>query len=415
MIPALKEARAGHPGSRFWFGRINLSHALVVTQIGLSLLLLVAAGLFVRTLSNPQSIQLGFNREGLLLFTLNARQAGHADPEIFAFYDELQRRFAAIPGALAASAAHIPLLGEGTRSGAVLPVGREWKRGESTLTHILMAGPDFFRTMRIPVVVGRGIEDRDHAGAAPVAVVSESFAKKYFGNRNPVGERIYTRRPPPLQPMDFAIVGVAKNVRYGALNGEFPDIACFPFSQGATQIDGMTFALRSTGDPLRHVNAVREIVRKADPRVPATDVKTQAAQIDQTMNQEIIFARLCTAFAVLALLIACVGLYGTMAYTVARRTSEIGIRMALGAQRGAVVWMVLRDVFVLSAVGLVIGLVSALGTSRFVESFLFEVKPNSPVALVFAAAILMSAVLLAGYAPARKAARIDPMIAVRHE
>jgi ABC-type antimicrobial peptide transport system permease subunit len=177
----------------------------------------------------------------------------------------------------------------------------------------------------------------------------------------------------------------------------------------------MTFALRTSGDPLRHVNTVREIVRQADPRVPVTDVKTQAGQIDQTMNQEIIFARLGTAFAVLALLIACIGLYGTMAYTVARRTGEIGIRMALGAQRGTVVWMVLREVFVLAAVGLAIGVPSALGTSRFIESFLFEVKPNSPAALVFAVSILLFAVLLAGYAPARKASRIDPMTAVRHE
>ena len=189
-----------------------------------------------------------------------------------------------------------------------------------------------------------------------------------------------------------------------------------PFNQGSYYpVDEMTFALRTSGDPLRYVNTVREIVRQADPRVPVTDVKTQAAQIDQTMNQEIIFARLCTAFAVLALLIACVGLYGTMAYTVARRTGEIGIRMALGAQRGAVVWMVLREVFVLAAVGLAIGVPAALGASRFVESFLFEVKPNSPAALVFAVAILLSAVLLAGYVPARKASRIDPMTAVRHE
>jgi ABC-type antimicrobial peptide transport system permease subunit len=146
-----------------------------------------------------------------------------------------------------------------------------------------------------------------------------------------------------------------------------------------------------------------------------TDVKTQAAQIDQTMNQEMIFARLCTAFAILALLIACVGLYGTMSYTVARRTGEIGIRMALGAQRGTVVWMVLRQVFVLAFVGLAIGVPAALGISRFVRSFLFGVEPNSPAALLLAVAILLSAVVLAGYVPARKASRIDPMIAVRHE
>ena len=172
---------------------------------------------------------------------------------------------------------------------------------------------------------------------------------------------------------------------------------------------------RTSGDPLQYANTVREIVRQADPRVPVTDIRAQAAQVDQIMNQEIIFARLCTGFAALALLIACIGLYGTMAYTVARRTGEIGIRMALGAQRGTVVWMVLREVLALAAVGLAIGVPAALGTSRFIESFLFDVKPNSPAALAFAVAILLSAVLVAGYVPARKASLIDPMTAVRHE
>jgi ABC-type antimicrobial peptide transport system permease subunit len=177
----------------------------------------------------------------------------------------------------------------------------------------------------------------------------------------------------------------------------------------------MTFALRTKGDPLRYVSTVREIVRQADARVPVTNVKTQAVPIDQMLNQEIIFARLCTAFALLALLIACVGLYGTMAYTVARRTREIGIRMALGAQRGGVVWMILREAIVLAAVGLAVSVPTALGVSKFVESFLFGVEPNSPAALALAAFVLLSAALLAGYMPARKASRIDPMTAVRHE
>ncbi len=180
-------------------------------------------------------------------------------------------------------------------------------------------------------------------------------------------------------------------MRYGAIKGNFREIAYFPFQQGATSVDAMTFALRTSGDPLRYVNTVRTIVSQADARVPVTDVKTQAAQIDQTMTQEIVFARLCVAFAILALLIACVGLYGTMAYTVARRTGEIGIRMALGAQRGAVLRMVLREVILLAAVGLAIGMPVALGTSRLVESFLFGVKPNSPAALALAVGILLAA------------------------
>src|SRR5436309_9904405 len=177
----------------------------------------------------------------------------------------------------------------------------------------------------------------------------------------------------------------------------------------------MTFALRTSGDPLRYVNTVREIVHQADPRVPVTNVKTQAAQIDQTMNQEILFANLCTGFAILALVIACVGLYGTMAYTVARRTGEIGIRMALGAQRGGVVRMVLREVLVLVAGGLAIGTVAALGTSRFVASFLYGMKANDPLTLSLAVTTLLGSAVAAAYAPARRASRIDPVVALRHE
>jgi macrolide transport system ATP-binding/permease protein len=419
VIAALKDARAGQPGARagsgFGFRRIGVSQALVVTQIGLSLLMLVAAGLFVRTLSNLQAIQLGFNREDVLLFTMNARQAGHTDPEILNFYTDLQKRFAAIPGVRSATATHHQMIGQGTWSGDVVPVGKLPKPGFAT--HILMTGSDFFSTMQIPVMLGRAFDDRDRPGSLPVAVVSEAYVKTYFVDQNPIGQHITIKRRAPLKDRDVEIVGVAANARYGAVKGAFRDIVYLPFDQGSYYpVEEMTFALRGGGgDPLRYVSTVREIVRQADPRVPVTDVKTQAAQIDQTMNQEIIFARLGTAFAVLALLIACVGLYGTMAYTVARRTGEIGIRMALGAPRGAVVWMVLREVFVLAAIGLAIGVPAALGTSRFVESFLFDVKPNSPTTLVVAAGILLSAVLLAGYAPARRASRIDPLTAVRHE
>ena len=177
----------------------------------------------------------------------------------------------------------------------------------------------------------------------------------------------------------------------------------------------MVYELRTAGDPLNYVNTVREIVHQADARVPVLNVKTQAAQIDQAINQEIIFARLCTAFAILGLAIACVGLYGTMSYNVARRTNEIGIRMALGAQRGGVIWMVLRQVFVLAVAGLAIGLPVALATSKLVESFLFGMKPDDPLAITAAVTVLIAAAVVAGYAPARRASKIDPMVALRHE
>jgi ABC-type antimicrobial peptide transport system permease subunit len=177
----------------------------------------------------------------------------------------------------------------------------------------------------------------------------------------------------------------------------------------------MTFALRTDGDPMRYVSAVRQIVHDADARVPVTNVVTQAAEIDQTINQEIVLARLCTAFAVLALVIACVGLYGTTAYAAARRTREIGIRMALGARRATVMWMVLREVCVLAALGLAVSVPIALGTSRVVQSFLFDTKPNDPATLTFAGTILLCTALLAGYGPARRASRISPMLALRQD
>jgi macrolide transport system ATP-binding/permease protein len=414
VVPALRGTRTGQTCGRYGWGRIGLSQALVATQIALSLLMLVAAGLFVRTLSNLQSIELGFNREDLLLFKMNARQAGHKDPEIITFYSELEKRLAAIPGVRSASALHHQMIGQGTWSGDAAPVGKQPKPGFAT--HILLTGPDFFSTMQIPVLLGRGFDDRDRPGSQATAVVSEAYVRSYFPDRNPLGQHITISRRPPLKDQDVEIVGVAANARYGALKGAYRDIVYLPFNQGSYYpLDEMTFALRTSGEPLRYVSTVREIVRHADSRLPVTDVNTQAAQIDQTMTQEIIFARLCTAFAVLALLIACVGLYGTMAYTVARRTTEIGIRMAIGAQRGAVVWMILREVFVLASVGVAIGVPAAIGASRLVESFLFEVKPNSPAALLFAVAVLVTAVLVAGYAPARRASRIDPMTAIRHE
>jgi macrolide transport system ATP-binding/permease protein len=268
--------------------------------------------------------------------------------------------------------------------------------------------------MGIPILAGREIGESDRPGSPAVAVVNERFAKAYFGGRNSLGQRL-TLWSGKQAARDMEVVGVSRDARYGGLKREVPPVVYIAYDQGYPEPDRVVYELRTAGDPMTQVNAVREIVQRADSRVPVTKVKTQAADIDETINQEIVFARLCTGFAILALVIACVGLYGTVAYNVARRTSEIGIRMALGAQRGVVVRMILRQVLALATVGLALGLPIAAGASRLFESFLFGMKPNDPVALTLAVAVLLSAALLAGYAPARKASRIDPMIAVRHE
>jgi macrolide transport system ATP-binding/permease protein len=408
VVPALKEARGGSraPGRRSLFG-LNLSRVLVVTQIAISLFILAGAGLFLKTLSNLQSVQLGFDRENLLLFQLNARQAGHKDAEIVNFYAGLRDQFETIPGVRSATLSHASMLKAG-RQHPVRAAGRS-----APNSRILYAGPGFFATMQIPMLAGREFDRRDQPQAALVAVVNELFAKTYFGNQNPVGQHITIGGD---QPQDLQVVGVCANARYGGLKRDVPPVVFIAYNQApVSRVHEMTYALRTAGDPAGYVRTVREIVNRADARVPVTDAKSQAAEINQMINPERVFAKLCTGFAILALVIACVGLYGTMSYNVARRTGEIGIRMALGAGRSSVIQMVLRDVLILASAGFAVGLPAALGAARFIETFLFGMRPNDPLALSLAVIVLLSAVLAAGYLPARRASRIDPMVALRQE
>ena len=399
LVPALKNIDL--------MPRMRLQQALVVSQIALLSLLLVAAGLLTRTLANLQSVPLGFNPGGILLFQLNAPQAGYPASGVAAFYDDLRRRFAEIPGVRAATLSHSSLVKAG-RSYSLNVDG-----APATGTRFLQTGPGFFSAMQIPVLQGREIDERDRAGSLPVAVVSDLFARTFFANQNPIGRHIQVRS---RFSMDLEVIGVAAEARYGGLKGVNPPVVYAAYAQMPTrELQQMVFALRTDGDPLRLVSAVRAIVHEADSRVPVTNVVTERDEIDRTMNQEMVLARLCTAFAIVALAIACVGLYGTMAYGVARRTREIGIRIALGARRGAVVWMVLRDVCVLAAIGLAISVPIARGASQFITSFLFGTTPNDPRAVAIAMTTLFAASLAAGYGPARRASRIDPTTALRNE
>ncbi|HTT63359.1 MAG TPA: ABC transporter permease, partial [Bryobacteraceae bacterium] len=409
VMPALKETQTGQTRARF-LPRLGLSRLLVVSQIAISLLLLVAAGLFVRTLSNLHSVDLGFNCEHVLLFRLDARKAGHKDPEIAAFYGDLLKRLSAIPGVRSASLSEDSLIEAGTG----LPLSVAGRPGDEA-NRILTVGPAFFETMQIPILRGRDIQERDEPASPAVAVINEVFAKANFGDQSPLGQHLILQGANGSIARDMEIVGVSRNARYGGLTNRIPPVAYMPYNQGFPWPNQMVYELRTVGLPLRYAALVREIVHQADARVPVFDVKTQVEDIDQTINQEIVFAELCSGFAMLALAIACVGLYGTISYNVARRTGEIGIRMALGAQRATVMWMVVSEVLLLALGGLVIGMATALSISRFVAAFLYGIKANDPLALTLAVAILSGAALLAGFVPARKAARIDPMTALRHE
>jgi macrolide transport system ATP-binding/permease protein len=404
LVTGLRETRAGNRPARMRPSSLDL---LVVSQVVLSLLMLVAGGLFVRTLSNLRSVDVGFNSRNLLLFEINARQAGYSGNEMISFYEDLKERFTAIPGVAGLSMSNRPII----TAGFSLGVRVDGRPIQNRDTRMLLVGPRFFSTMQIPIVMGREIDERETPGSPMTAVVSELFARTAFDHENPIGQHVTVGR----DQHEAEIVGVAKDARYGGLKRPLPAVVYVPYNQNSTFADRMTFELRTADNPLLHVNTIREIVRSVNPLVPVAKMTTQTAQIEETISQEIMFARVCIAFAVLALAIACVGLYGTVAYNVARRTSEIGIRMALGAQRVGVIRMILQKVLVLVLVALGIGLPVALKASTYVKSFLFAMKPTDAWTMGAAVLILVTASLLAAFIPARRASRIDPLVALRHE
>jgi macrolide transport system ATP-binding/permease protein len=415
VIPALKDVhgrtsyrREGRTSSRF-----GLSRILVASQIAFSLLLLVAAGLFGRTLSNLHSIHVGFNRENVLLFTIRPRAAGYEGAALGRLYNELRERVAAIPGVSGVSLSTSPLPSGGgtmapvTISGLnpVVPPGANGR--PPNYASLFSVGPAFFKTMQIPLAAGRDFEERDPDAAPRVAIINQRLAA-VFGLDNPVGHTL------TLDKMTYEIVGLAWDALSFQLKDEQRPILYRPYMQGRPPLQ-VTYEVRTAGNPLDYANTVRQIVRQVDLRLAVSDLKTQSAHIDEAISQEITFARLSSGVAVLALITACVGLYGTVAFNVARRTAEIGIRMALGAQRSGIIWLVLREVFALGIVGIAAGVPVVLAGSRYVTSFLFGIAPNDPTSVAFAIAVLLTAGLIAGYVPARRASRIDPMTAIRHE
>ncbi|HTS30379.1 MAG TPA: ABC transporter permease [Bryobacteraceae bacterium] len=411
FTPALKESRTQgvDTGRRAW--RMPLGHVLVVVQIAVSMLLVVGAGLFVRTLVNLHSIDVGFNRENLLLLSLNGQQAGYKGAALARFYADLMEKFREIPGVRSASGSTYPLVSRFANFESVTIPGLPLPGDPGA--NVMEVEPDFLGTMQIPVVLGRDLQPGDQASPA-VAVVNQKFASVFFGDRNPVGQQIAFDNKNPDAPL-FEIVGVAKSAHYNSLQERESVVVYVPYTRRVAQLGRLFFELRTAGNPLSVVSAVRRIVHDASRDISIAELGTQSQRIEQTISQERTFASLGTCFAVLALLIACVGLYGAMAFMVARRTGEIGVRMALGAQRPKILWMVLRQVLGLTAVGLSLGYLAARFAARLVESFLYGMQANDPLAAAIAVAILTSAALMAGYAPAWRASRIDPAAALRNE
>ena len=419
LTPALKASDAREmstaPGtSARQMRRIGVGKTLIVAQVSLSLLLLVGAGLFVRTLTNLENVNTGFDERNLLLFGINPTQAGYKGQRLIEFYQDLMRRAAAQPGVRSVSMSGATLI-SGSMSTLDTFIQNPPKIADKdggVIAYVNEVGPNFFETMGIPLVLGRTIHDADVVGAPEVAVVNEEFARKFLDGGNPVGRRFGFEGK--KSSGEIEIVGVVGNARYDDLRHDIP-ATVYPAALQDTDIGAIHFEVRTGGDPNLMVPAIRRVAQGLDNNLALYDVHSQREQVDEYLFQERLFARLTGFFGSLALLLGCIGVYGVMAFAVTRRTREIGIRMALGANRSEIVGMVLRETLALVAIGVTLGVLAALEASRLVASFLFGLKPNDPLTIAGAALLMVAAAAFAGYVPARRASRVDPMVALRYE
>jgi predicted permease len=406
VFPALKgsrSARAGEAPKR----RFAFSQVLVVAQIALSLVLLIGASLFAVTLMNLRTTELGFNQDGLLLANVDATRAGFDGSGVKAFYSSLRERVRQAPGVENASLSWTVLAGGGPYVGAVTVPGTNVR---DTGVNLQVVGHSFFETMQIDIFAGRSISDFEVDAGEAVAVVDRNFAEAFFPGGDTVGRTIEVQDEGQLR-----IVGVSENARQDVARGDARPVVYYSYMWDPHALFSMVLEVRTRGDPLAYAGTLRTIVRELHPEVRLNAIRTQAANIDRTIGREILFARLSNAFAVLALVIACAGLYGTVSYAIARQTPETGIRMALGATRGLVLRRALRQALGLGLAGLALGVPAALLAARYIESFLWGVAPHDPLIVGGAAVAVLAAVIAAGYAPARRASKIDPMAALRSE
>lgn len=414
LLPALQATRvdvvsALRDGTRHQTSRRSiLSRSLVAVQVALSVVVLVAAGLFLRTLEAVEKIPLGFNPQKVVLFTVNAvRETGDRD-RAERIYREVRERLELIPGIDSVGHSDVALLG-GTMSNTLIRIdGREFT-GDLKWVSTLHVGGRFFETMQIPLRLGRVTSVRDDAAAPRVMVVNEAFANAYLPGQQPVGKQVEIARE--LRE----IVGVVGDAKYARLKIAGEPVVYIPFQQRLNSLHAMTFELRTRTDAGALALPIRDAVRAVNPNLPVYALRTQQETIERAMQNERRFALLSTFFGVIALLLTVIGLYGVMSYAVAQRTREIGVRMALGAPPSGVLGMVLRQGMRVALAGLMLGLAGALAAQRLLKSLLFGVTGTDPLTFASTATLLIVVAACACAIPARRAARVDPLVALRHE
>jgi putative ABC transport system permease protein len=406
LVTALKN-QAGQVSS----GSANaFRKSLVTVQIGVSLLLLISAGLFARTLSNLQHVELGIRTDHLMTFSLAPKLNRYTDTQIAAFHQQLTEKLSAIPGVKLVSSSEVPAIAGSTSSTTITVEGYQAGTDDGTINSDYSAvGADYFRTLGTPLAAGREFSSTDNPAALKVAIVNEAFAKQYFQNQNPLGRHL--RR---ADKSEYEIVGVVRDAKYASMKEPPPPVFYTSLSQAA-RFRGVFYYLRTEINPDQTASLIRREVAALDPAMPVRDMKTMEAQIDENTYNERLMSVLTGSFAGLATLLAAIGLYGVLAFNVARRTREIGIRMALGAEAAHVRGLVVREVMWMLAIGTAAGIGGAAAAGRVVQSYLYQMKAWDLLVYGSAAAVLWMIAVAAAYIPSRRATNVDPMVALRYE
>jgi predicted permease len=386
---------------------LRLGKFLVATQVGLSVLLAVGAGLLLQTLINLYKVDVGFNTDKLLIFGLNPRQADYDDIERIQFYDNVRSAIVGVPGVRSVAFTSTSLLSGGLSCNGISIPGREQQPGQHMQADCLDVSETFFETMGISLLRGRTFNVTDTSSQSRVAIVNEKFANSFFPDEDPVGQSFR------MGDRNFQMVGICGDTKYNRIQRAIEPTMYFAHRQTAP--GAMFVEVRAAVDPMSLIPVIRKIVTDLDRTIPMMEISTQTQLLKQSILPERLFTILCSALAALGVGLSCVGLYGLLAFTVARRTGEIGVRMALGARPKDVAWPVVKNAFYLAAFGIAVGIPAALGITRIIRSILYDIKPYDPLTIVAAAVLLLLVAALAAWIPARRAAKTDPMEALRYE
>ncbi|MBZ5536347.1 MAG: ABC transporter permease [Acidobacteriia bacterium] len=421
LIPALRATRIDLQSTLQGQGaavsnslsHVRLRKGLIVSQVALTAVLLIVAGLFARSLDNLKRLSLGVRIDHVIQFSIAPELNRYTPPQTLSLFDRMRAGIGALPGVRSVSTAEVPVFDNSDMGSNITVQGYAPHEEEDMHVFKNWVGPDYFSTMGTPLIAGREFNEGDRAEAPKVAIINETMARRFFAGRNPIGGRFAFGAGHNTLP-DIEIVGLVKDSKHTSLRSEIHPFVCLPYEQD-TKLGGITFYVRTAMEPAAMLETLRHTVERFDPNLPLYDLKTLQNKVDESLFSDRLLTFLSLCFGVLAALLAAVGLYGVMTYTVTRRTREIGMRVALGATRENVAWLILREVARMTGVGLTIGLAAAFALGRLIESQLFGIRASDPLVFVLAAVLLAAVALLAGYLPAHRATRVDPMVALRCE